>query len=105
MSSPMRKRSRQSEDAGGAGRSKQKRAPVRVAADLDVVMRKCRDLRKRLEQKDSTKDVKPEDLPDKNIVEVAELSATEVVEGIEGISLRIAEQVLKKQGFSMVCCT
>lgn len=37
-----------------------------------------------------------------NIVEVAELNATEVLEGMETIALGIANQVLTKQGFSMV---
>jgi meiotic recombination protein SPO11 len=35
------------------------------------------------------------------IVEVDELSATEVLEGIEGIALGITQQVLQKKGFSM----
>ena len=36
-----------------------------------------------------------------DIVEVDELSATEVLEGIENIALRITESVLAKKGFSM----
>ena len=37
----------------------------------------------------------------KNIIEVAELNPTEVLEGMETIALGIANQVLNKQGFSM----
>jgi hypothetical protein len=36
-----------------------------------------------------------------DIVEVDELSTTEVLEGIEGIALRITQQVLARKGFSM----
>jgi hypothetical protein len=101
MSSEPRKRSRSTADTV-AGKTKPKRAPVKVAADLDVVMKRCRELRKNLEQKESTKQSQPEEISEKDIIEVAELSATEVVEGIEHIALGIAKQVLGKQGFSLV---
>jgi len=42
----------------------------------------------------------PDEIPS-NIVEVAELNATEVLEGMETIALGIANQVLARQGFSM----
>ena len=44
--------------------------------------------------------VVPAEIPS-NIVEVAELNANEVLEGMETIALSIANQVLAKQGFSM----
>ena len=40
-------------------------------------------------------------LKGKSIVEVSEMSSTEVVESIEAIAIRIANQVLMKKGFSM----
>jgi meiotic recombination protein SPO11 len=41
-------------------------------------------------------------IPDDNgIVEVDELSTTEVLDGIEGIALSITQQILQKKGFSM----
>lgn len=40
-------------------------------------------------------------LKGKSIVEVSEMSSTEVVEAIEAIAIRIANQVLIKKGFSM----
>ncbi|GFH52110.1 topoisomerase [Chaetoceros tenuissimus] len=40
-------------------------------------------------------------LKGKSIVEVSEMSSTEVVEAIEAIAIRIANQVLMKKGFSM----
>ena len=35
------------------------------------------------------------------IIEVAEMSSTEVVEGIEGLAVKIARQILAKKGFSL----
>jgi Type IIB DNA topoisomerase len=43
----------------------------------------------------------PDTIPSK-IIEVSELKAKEVLEGMETLALRIANQVLTKQGFSMV---
>jgi meiotic recombination protein SPO11 len=40
-------------------------------------------------------------VPKQDIVEVDELSATEVVEGMEGIALQITQQILQKRGFTM----
>ena len=99
MSSPSRKRSHSTEPP-----KKQQRMQVEKAADLDVVLAKCRQLRTKLEGKISTKNVSPKDLPDSipsDIVEVGSLTVTEVLEGIEGIALKIAQQVLSKKGFSM----
>jgi Type IIB DNA topoisomerase len=45
----------------------------------------------------------PDTIPSiNNIIEVSELKAKEVLEGMETLALRIANQVLTKQGFSMV---
>ena len=49
----------------------------------------------------SASDEGDDDKIPKDIVEVDELSATEVLEGIEGVALRITQQVLSKKGFSM----
>jgi meiotic recombination protein SPO11 len=66
------------------------------------VLGKCRELRQRLIEKAATKTTTPvqEDIP-QNILEVAELPAEHVLEGMESIALRIAHQVMAKQGFSM----
>ena len=76
---------------------KRKRGP---ANDLDQVLAKCRGLKEELRKKASIKVDLPDDVPSA-IVEVNELSSSEVIEGIEGIALRITEQVLAKKGFSM----
>ena len=96
MSSSTKKRSRSSEGAP----PKAKRVVVQIADDVDVVMAKCRELKKNLEIKLSREVERPEDIPS-DIVEVAELSAGEVLDGIEGIAIRIAGQVLAKKGFTM----
>lgn len=92
---------------GGRGGGKnRKRAPVKLAADADLVLSKCRALKQTLrikaekEANPSNASVQNENIP-KDIVEVDELSATEVLEGIEGVALRITQQVLSKKGFSM----
>ena len=95
-----KKRSRA--DGGGADAGR-KRVPVEKADDVDVVLAKCRQLRTALRQKEleGPDQVLPESVKSEEIVEVAELSATEVLEGIEGVALTIAKQVLSKQGFTM----
>lgn len=106
MSSTGRKRSRTDEASTGGNR---KREAVAKAHDADVVLRKCRELKVALRAKnDLTSEALPKPvLPDSSdsannqIVEVAELSATEVVEGIEGVALEIASQILAKKGFSL----
>ena len=64
-----------------------KRAPVNVAKDLDQVMLKCRQLkaalREKVDEDGPNGKVVPESIKSEEIVEVAELSATEVLEGIE----------------------
>jgi meiotic recombination protein SPO11 len=73
------------------------------------VLRKCRQLRDELRRKAENAEEEaatsegrplPEDVPS-DIVEVAELPATQVLEGMETIALRIAHQVMNKQGFSI----
>ena len=91
--SSTKKRSRSSQ-GGGRKRSVQK------ADDLDIVLAKCRELKANLRKDTSKVEDKPDGIPS-DIVEVAELSASEVLGGIEGIALNIAHQVLAKKGFSM----
>lgn len=103
-SAAARKRSRDSEPEVAADNGNRRRVTVEKAKDLDQVMAKCRELRRKLETKISTKDLAVEDLDEvipPDILEVAELSSTEVVEGIENVALRIAHQVLARKGFSM----
>lgn len=78
-----------------------------IAEDADEVLRKCRQLRDALRAKAVQDDEDgvttavakmPDDIPS-DIVEVSELAATEVLEGMESIALRIAQQVLDKKGF------
>lgn len=90
-----RKRSRSSDVP-----NERKRAPVQQADDLDIVLAKCRGLKEELRKKATVKSDVPDDVPS-GIVEVAELSSSEVIEGIEGVALKITEQVLARKGFSM----
>ena len=91
--------------AGGrSGGKNRKREQVKLASDADLVLSKCRALKATLMVK-ADQDASPSNEIDdnipKDIVEVDELSATEVLEGIEGVALRITQQVLSKKGFSM----
>lgn len=82
--------------------TKKKRKQVSIAKDVDIVLKKCRKLRDDL-RANKANDVDralPEDIP-KDIVEVAELSGTQVLEGMEAIALNIAKQVLDKKGFNL----
>lgn len=90
-----RKRSRSSDVP-----NERKRAPVQQADDLDIVLAKCRGLKEELRKKATVKSDVPDDVPS-GILEVAELSSSEVIEGIEGVALKITEQVLARKGFSM----
>ena len=93
-----------------------KREQVKLASDADVVLAKCRALKKTLLRKTDSDSLTIADVVGsiaglnnsdddntipKDIVEVDELSATEVLEGIEGVALQITRQVLAKKGFSM----
>jgi meiotic recombination protein SPO11 len=84
-----------------------KRVEVKLAADADLVLAKCRELKEKLrrERREAATTGTPSGddsnaIP-KDIVEVDELSTTEVLEGIEGVALQITRQVLQKKGFSM----
>lgn len=79
---------------------------------LSAVLRKCRRLRDELRAK-AEKDeaigissqigidkVLPDGVPS-DIVEVADLPATQVLDGMEYIAVNIANQVLTKKGFSL----
>ena len=94
-----------------------KRPVVPLAPDADLVLRKCRKLReslrnnngKRTDDDDDDDDETnerggssgmvprlPEGVPS-DIVEVAELPAEQVLEGMEALAIRIAQQVLNRQ--------
>lgn len=88
--------------------SRKRRKPVQKADDLDIVLKKCRKLKEELRQKASKsaasrKEEEEEEVGEipAGIVEVTELSSTEVLEGIEAIALTIANQVMACKGFSM----
>jgi meiotic recombination protein SPO11 len=69
-----------------------------AADDAEQVLVKCR---AHLIEKAASKTTQvAEDVP-QNILEVAELPAEHVLEGMESVALRIAQQVVAKQGFSM----
>ncbi|KAL7505345.1 hypothetical protein ACHAXN_002851 [Cyclotella atomus] len=123
-----------------------KRKAVPLAADADIVLTKCRELRDSLRRKSSEAPSDEEEWnissdddehhtnPEANemkkkgaktqrislaelkcasmdgggvegekktIVEVAEMNSTQVVEGIENVAVKIARQVLAKQGFQL----
>lgn len=83
---------------------KRQKPVVQVAEDLDIVMKNCRKLKAEMRRKASKSSQKDEEelaeIPS-GIVEVTELSSTEVLEGIEAIALTIANQVIALKGFSM----
>lgn len=69
------------------------------------VLGKCRKLRDELRAKDDFNNSEtgkpvPEGIPS-DIVEVAELPANQVLDGMEAIAMNIANQVLNKKGFSI----
>jgi hypothetical protein len=102
-SSSARKRSRSTDAAAARTTTRTPRVQVEKAKDLDEVLAKCRALRTELRNKDTASPAEPE-FPDSipsDIVEVAELSTTEVLDGIEGVAVRISHQILAKKGFSM----
>lgn len=79
---------------------------VTIADDAPIVLKKCKKLHEELkikaqQPKKSThsNDELIESLRGKSIIEVAEMSTTEVMEGIESIAMGIAKQVLNKKGF------
>lgn len=79
------------------------RRTVPLANDADQVLKKCRQLRDALNLSSSHASgnrVLPNGIPS-DIVEVDELPATHVLEGMEKIALDITHQVLNKQGFSL----
>lgn len=67
------------------------------------MLKKCRKLRDELRLKfedEAFEKVIPEGIPS-NIVEVAELPASHVLEGLEAIAMNIADQVLNKKGITI----
>lgn len=83
---------------------KRQKPVVQVAEDLDIVMKECRKLKAEMRKQASKSSPKDEEelaeIPS-GIMEVTELSSTEVLEGIEAIALTIANQVVALKGFSM----
>lgn len=88
--------------AGASGRGRKGKKVVTLAQDSDVVLVKCRELKTKL-YNNASKTEPPKDCSEipSGIVEVSEMDATEVLDGMENIALQIANQVLNKQGFSM----
>ena len=75
------------------------------SGDATTVLWKCRKLRDELRAKSDFESKKvghslPDGIPS-DIVEVSDLSATQVLEGMETIAMNIAGQVLSKQGFHL----
>ena len=84
-------------------RTKQQRTVTR-ARDADRVLSACRKLRDEMRADDDDDKTEPRVLPagvPANIVEVAELRETQVLEGMETIALNIAHQVLNRKGITM----
>lgn len=96
-----RKRDRSNSDSSPEPPKSRKR-DTKQAPDAEKVLTKCRQLRDSLRKKkrEAPTQQEPASIP-KNIVEVEELSSKEVLEGMEAVALKIASQVLNKQGFSM----
>ena len=77
-----------------------KRKAVTLASDADVVLKKCRALRDRMRRADPVEpDPQPAGVP-RDIVEVADLTSKQVLEAMEAVALKVAQQVLSKKGFS-----
>jgi len=80
-----------------------KRKPVALAPDVDKVLRKCRQLRQELQ--DASDDEEEATAPPKHvpaeIVQVNELPSTDVLDGMETIAIKIAQQVMQKKGFTL----
>jgi len=92
----------ETESTAPVSASGSKRKVVKLAKDADQVLRKCRKLRQELianAEGEREKGVS-QNIP-AGIIEVAELSATHVLEGMEAIALNVAQQVLNKKGFTM----
>ena len=86
-----------------AGRGSSKRKAVPLASDADQVLRKCRQLRDAMryenpDDNDAASVAEPFGVP-KDIIEVADLSSPQVLEAMESVALKIAQQVLNRKGF------
>ena len=85
-----------------------KKKVVKIAKDVDKVLGPCRSLkddmrRSKLQDPFSSENVMASSLlpADQAIVEVAEMDASQVLDGMEQVAVRIATQVLAKQGFTL----
>lgn len=90
-------------------KSRSKRKLVPIAPDADQVLRKCRQLKDaiRAQKEDygcggnginNNTQALPDGIP-QDIIEVTDLSSSQVLEGMEAVALRIAKDVLNKKGF------
>lgn len=83
-----------------------KRKAVPLASDADQVLRKCRQLRDAMriepvddgDDDDASSAEQPFGIPH-DIIEVADLSSPQVLEAMESVALKIAQQVLSRKGF------
>lgn len=81
-----------------------KRKPVLLAKDADKVLTKCRKLRDHLRKDSDLSAMEVKQIPSsapKDMIEVVELDEGQVIEGMETLALKMARQVLSKQGFTM----
>jgi meiotic recombination protein SPO11 len=97
---PPRRKRASSADVAAAAAAK-KKAHI-IADDADEVLNKCRELKAKLRADMAAAPSSPSKLSaDEKITEVAELTIDQVMEGMECIAIKIAQQVMHKQGFSM----
>ena len=84
-----------------------KRKAVPLASDADQVLRKCRQLRDAMrtepvddddDDDDASSAEQPFGIPH-DIIEVADLSSPQVLEAMESVALKVAQQVLSRKGF------
>lgn len=86
-----------------------KRKAVPLASDADQVLRKCRQLRDAMRTEpvdeyddDASSEQQQQQQPfgvPHDIIEVADLSSPQVLEAMESVALKIAQQVLSRKGF------
>jgi meiotic recombination protein SPO11 len=97
---PPRRKRASSADVAEAAAAK-KKAHI-IADDADEVLSKCRELKAKLRADMAAAPSSPSKLSvGEKITEVAELTIDQVMEGMECIAIKIAQQVMHKQGFSM----
>lgn len=125
---PKSKRAKNASSNSTLSSAPAKRREIKLAEDADSVLAKCRSLREEIKKKsksrnqgirqlstdddnssalssmlkvDETSESATGSLQGRSIIEVSEMSTIEVVEAIELSAIQIANQVLRKQGFSL----